>query len=85
MPQEISVGTVVTALLTAVVTLGMFILRVHWKRTENHDERLRMLEANHVTKDDVTGIHQRIDGLGEQITRQHTELLKTLIGWRQLP
>lgn len=39
-------------------------------RSDNHSERLRALEADRVTKGDITAIYERVDQLAQQSAHQ---------------
>lgn len=39
-------------------------------RSDNHSERLRILEADRVTKGDITAIYERVDQLAQQSAQQ---------------
>lgn len=71
---------VVAAALLAVLT---WIFRRHVVKQDAHDERLRALENDRVTKGDITAVYERITDLSEQSARQHEMTLRVLAATRK--
>lgn len=55
----------------------------HVAKQDAHDERLRELEADRVTKGDITAVYERIEGLSKQSARQHEMTLRVIAATRK--
>ena len=62
----------------AFTGLLLWNTRRHIAKQDAHDERLRLLETDRVTKGDITAVYERIDMLSKQSARQHEMTLKTI-------
>lgn len=63
------------------MALGIFsvVLREHWNKTKEHDQRISSLERSVATKSDITALHERMTEIGDQMNEQHATILKTLL------
>lgn len=57
---------------------GFFVNRAFNKQDE-HDTRIRNLEASVATKEDIDGVYSRLNTLGDQMNSQHQTILHTLL------
>jgi hypothetical protein len=55
----------------------------HVAKQDAHDERLRQLETDRVTKGDITAVYEKIDQLSKQSARQHEMALRVITATRK--
>lgn len=67
-----------SALFAALSGLLTWSARRHVGRSDNHSVRLRTLEADHVTKGDITAVFEKVDALAAQSGQQFNELRNRL-------
>lgn len=71
---------VVAAALTGLL---LWVTKRHVAKQDAHDERIRMLENDRVTKGDITAVYERIDDLSKQSARQHEMTLRAMAAVRR--
>ena len=57
----------------------------HVAKQDAHNERLRLLETDRVTKGDITAVYERIEDLSKQSARQHEMALRVIAATRRGP
>ena len=56
----------------------------HERRHEEHSSRLRMLEVTSATKDDVGAVYDRVNEVGDQLTRRIDDMGATMTAQHDL-
>ena len=54
-------------------------------KADDHSVRIRALEADRVTKGDITAVYERIEDLSKQSARQHEMALRVIAATRRGP
>jgi hypothetical protein len=67
---------------TALTGLLLWVSKRHVAKQDAHDERLRALESDRVTKGDITAVYERIEDLSKQSARQHVMALRVIAATR---
>jgi hypothetical protein len=53
------------------------------KRVDDLSARVRMLETNVATRQDIEGVYERLNSLGDTMTEQNTRVLELLVRERR--
>jgi hypothetical protein len=93
MDQPTDPKTWFAAVSAALMALLAWNAKRQVEKQDSHDDRIRALETDRVTKGDITAVYERVNQLAEQsrdqyddlstrMGNQHTTLLRTIISQR---